>query len=114
MERQYALAPHRFIQEVCDMSKFDGTGPFGTGPMTGKGDGHCVLKMPQNLNEPQTGFAGLAGKPVVLLPNPAGIDSNRLLSNPHRSETLPIARAGTGRFCCGRNGRCRRPMRAGR
>ena len=76
------------------MPKFDGTGPFGTGPMTGQGDGHCVLKMPQNPNEPQTGFAGLAGKPFVLLPDSAG--------------------AGAGRFCCSRNGRCRRPMRAGR
>ena len=96
------------------MPKFDGTGPFGTGPMTGKGDGHCVLKIPQNLDEPQTGFAGLAGKPVVLLPDSAGIDSDRLLSNQRRSEPLPIARAGAGRFCCSRNGRCRRPLRTGR
>mgnify|MGYP001408434654 CR=1 FL=1 len=96
------------------MPKFDGTGPFGTGPMTGQGDGHCVLKMPQNLNEPQTGFAGLAGKPVVLLPGSAGIDNERLLSNQRRSETPPIAGAGADRSCCGRNGRCRRPMRAGR
>jgi hypothetical protein len=112
--RHHALAPHRFIQEVVDMPKFDGTGPFGTGPMTGKGDGHCVLKIPQNPNEPQTGFAGLAEKPVVLLPDSAGIDSDGLLSNPRRSEPLPIARADAGRFCCSRNGRCRRPMRAGR
>ena len=94
------------------MPKFDGTGPFGTGPMTGKGDGHCVLKMPQTRDEPRTGFAGLAGKPVVLLPESARIDSERLLSSPRRSEPPPIA--GAGRFCCGRNGRCRRPMRAGR
>ncbi len=112
--RRHALAPHRFIQEVVDMPKFDGTGPFGTGPMTGKGDGHCVLKMPRNLDEPQTGFAGLAGNPVILLPDSAGIDSDRSFSNQHRSENLPIARVGAGRFCCGRNGRCRRPMRAGR
>ncbi|MDD2315841.1 MAG: DUF5320 domain-containing protein [Desulfobacterales bacterium] len=96
------------------MPKFDGTGPFGTGPMTGKGDGHCVLKMPQNPDEPQTGFAGLAGKPVVLLPDPARIDSDRSLSSQRCSEPLPIAGAGAGRLFCGRNGRCRRPIRAGR
>ncbi len=46
------------------MPKFDGTGPKGSGPMTGKRKGCCILKIPNTPEEPVTGFAGESGKPV--------------------------------------------------
>lgn len=50
------------------MPDFDGTGPRGLGPMSGKGRGYCMLKISQLPDEPHTGFAGLAGKPLTLYP----------------------------------------------
>jgi len=46
------------------MPGFDGRGPKGLGPMTGRGGGFCVLEIPSTPNEPMTGFAGLAGWPA--------------------------------------------------
>ena len=60
------------------MSGFDGTGPRGRGPMTGGGDGYCMLKIPCTPDEPPTGFAGRFGKPVVLSPDPTGSDVDSL------------------------------------
>jgi len=48
------------------MPGYDGTGPRGRGPMTGKGAGYCVLKFPRAKNEPVEGFAGRLGRPVCL------------------------------------------------
>ena len=45
------------------MPKGNGTGPLGQGPMTGRGMGHCVLKLPEGGGAPH-GFAGAAGWPV--------------------------------------------------
>ncbi|MFO7667622.1 MAG: DUF5320 domain-containing protein [Desulfobacterales bacterium] len=50
------------------MPGHDGTGPKGEGPMTGRGSGYCLLKIPHSPDEPKIGFAGLSGKPVALLP----------------------------------------------
>jgi len=50
------------------MPGHDGTGPKGLGPMTGKGGGYCLLKIPRIPDEPETGFVGLSGKPVAILP----------------------------------------------
>jgi len=50
------------------MPGYDGTGPRGRGPMTGWGRGYCILKMPQTLNEPIAGFAGLPGEPITIFP----------------------------------------------
>jgi len=36
------------------MPKFDGTGPNGKGPMTGRGSGYCVI--PLNTTEQELGF----------------------------------------------------------
>jgi len=49
------------------MPEHDGTGPKGLGPMTGRGGGYCLLKIPRIPDEPKTGFVGLSGKPVALL-----------------------------------------------
>jgi hypothetical protein len=40
------------------MPRFDGTGPRGGGPMTGRGEGYCVLEVPEP-GQPSRGYAGL-------------------------------------------------------
>ncbi|MBL7063126.1 MAG: DUF5320 domain-containing protein [Anaerolineae bacterium] len=47
------------------MPRFDGTGPQGQGPMTGRGEGHCALVLPESGQSPY-GYAGLQGTPVRL------------------------------------------------
>ena len=46
------------------MPRFDGTGPQGKGPMTGRGDGFCILRISEASGEAVTGFAGISGRPV--------------------------------------------------
>ncbi|MBL7065521.1 MAG: DUF5320 domain-containing protein [Anaerolineae bacterium] len=49
------------------MPRFDGTGPRGQGPMTGRGEGHCALVLPSSGKEDAPyGYAGLQGTPVRL------------------------------------------------
>ena len=48
------------------MPRFDGTGPRGDGPMTGRGEGHCALVLPSEEGRAPYGYAGLQGRPVVL------------------------------------------------
>ena len=46
------------------MPGFDGTGPLGQGPITGRGQGFCVLTVSEgNLGQVE-GFAGLQSMPV--------------------------------------------------
>jgi len=45
------------------MPRFDGTGPRGQGPMTGRGEGYCALAYPRS-GAPPYGYAGLQGTPV--------------------------------------------------
>ncbi len=47
------------------MPRFDGTGPRGAGPMTGRGEGYCVLELPES-SRPARGYVGLQGTPVRL------------------------------------------------
>jgi hypothetical protein len=49
------------------MPGFDGTGPRGEGPMTGRGEGYCalVLPLPEEGSAPY-GYAGRQGTPVYL------------------------------------------------
>ncbi|MFN2185030.1 MAG: DUF5320 domain-containing protein [Anaerolineae bacterium] len=49
------------------MPQFDGTGPRGAGPMTGRGEGYCVLELSES-GRPAHGYAGLEGAPVHLEP----------------------------------------------
>ena len=44
------------------MPGFDGTGPLGKGPMTGKGKGFCILKSDTEKPEKVEGYIGLQGK----------------------------------------------------
>jgi hypothetical protein len=45
------------------MPGFDGTGPRREGPMTGRGEGYCAVKIPESGQAPY-GYAGLQGTPV--------------------------------------------------
>ena len=45
------------------MPGFDGTGPRGEGPLTGRGEGYCTLAFPESGDAPY-GYAGLQGRPV--------------------------------------------------
>jgi len=45
------------------MPRLDGTGPRGQGPMTGRGEGYCAVRVPDSGEEPY-GYAGLEGTPV--------------------------------------------------
>ena len=47
------------------MPGLDGTGPRGMGPMTGRGRGFCVLKLPSGPGKPVIGSAGWPGWPVA-------------------------------------------------
>jgi hypothetical protein len=47
------------------MPRFDGTGPQGLGPMTGRGEGYCALVIPDSEQAPY-GYAGVQGTPVCL------------------------------------------------
>ncbi|MBN1786927.1 MAG: DUF5320 domain-containing protein [Sedimentisphaerales bacterium] len=46
------------------MPGFDGTGPLGQGPMTGRGRGFCVLKSSKENPGQVEGLAGLQGRPI--------------------------------------------------
>ncbi|MFW6115899.1 MAG: DUF5320 domain-containing protein [Chloroflexota bacterium] len=52
------------------MPGFDGTGPRAAGPMTGRGEGYCALRLPEP-GQPGYGYVGLRGIPVELrMPRP--------------------------------------------
>ena len=46
------------------MLGFDGTGPLGQGPMTGRGQGFCVLTNSKGNPGQVKGLAGLQGRPI--------------------------------------------------
>lgn len=46
------------------MPSFDGTGPQGKGPMTGRGLGYCVLRESEEPSGRMEGCAGIDGVPV--------------------------------------------------
>jgi len=60
------------------MPGYDGTGPAGAGPFTATGKGYCVLKIPNTKDEKQTGYVGLAGKPISDLPDLSCIETAHL------------------------------------
>jgi len=67
------------------MPGYDGTGPKGRGPMTGRGGGYCILKLPGSTDESLSGFAGRSGYPVRLRPDGIGME---LASLRHRAQRL--------------------------
>ena len=82
------------------MPRFDGTGPRGAGPMTGRGEGYCVLGLPEP-GRPVRGYAGLAGAPVGPEAPPAWT-ARRSIAAMRRGTAFgrgrgPAARRGHGR-----------------
>jgi Family of unknown function (DUF5320) len=68
------------------MPGYDGTGPNGRGPMTGRGGGYCLLTLPGSSDEPLSGFAGRSGLPVRLWPEGIGTDLASLRLRAQRLE----------------------------
>jgi hypothetical protein len=51
------------------MPAFDGTGPQGKGPLTGRGEGYCAIRLPApRPGDEAYGYAGRASVPVRLGP----------------------------------------------
>jgi hypothetical protein len=48
------------------MPRFDGTGPQGQGPLTGRGEGYCAVRLPDGPGQPAQGYAGLQGTPTQM------------------------------------------------
>lgn len=100
MEASLGLAPH---SKEVEMPGFDGTGPRGLGPFTGGGRGYCALRLPKpGSGEPTSGYAGIQGTPVSVVPQPYS----------QGTATVPLLpRLGLGRgggWRGGRQGRGRR------
>ena len=47
------------------MPRFDGTGPRGQGPVTGRGEGYCAIETHESGQAPE-GYAGAQGTPIRL------------------------------------------------
>jgi hypothetical protein len=67
------------------MPGFDGTGPRGRGPLTGRGEGYCALVLPEDGQAP-FGYAGLQGRPGRMDQATAPTGAGGLV--PHRSMNL--------------------------
>ena len=89
------------------MPRFDGTGPQGLGPMTGRGEGYCSMVLP-SAGEPRApyGYAGLRGQPVQIRPGTPSTGTaypgvtGRVAPGPLR----PVFRTSLGRGFGGRRG----------
>ncbi len=83
------------------MPGFDGTGPCGKGPMTGRGDGYCMFKLSGSGTEPVEGFAGYRGRPVCLpgLPGSKKADQGPWAPSPGSLQLSPRKSALLPLFC---------------
>ena len=86
------------------MPGFDGTGPEGAGPMTGRGQGYCVMELPAP-GRPAIGYAGLQGTPVIGLAGAYGACSPPFQVTIGPACAYGIGRPGLG--CCRGRGRGR-------
>ena len=59
------------------MPGYDGTGPRGEGPLTGRGDGYCVIELPEDPERTATGFLGLDGVPTTIHADPCSPSDTR-------------------------------------
>ncbi len=86
------------------MPGFDGTGPLGQGPMTGRGMGFCVLQESKNRPSQADGLAGLKGMPINNI-NTNLIEDKEVINMPRGDRTGPAGLGPmTGRaagFCIG-------------
>ncbi len=84
------------------MPRYNGTGPMGAGPMTGRGMGYCILERNEEKPSEVKGFIGLAGHrydryagkgvSVGSVPVEGGTGSPRMETSGMQS---PIVRFGT-------------------
>jgi hypothetical protein len=86
------------------MPGFDGTGPRGQGPMTGRGEGYCALAYPRSGASPY-GYAGLQGTPVHAHP----VQARPVRAHSVRPGPPPVARLGPAGTFAGRFVRWIRP-----
>ena len=83
------------------MPRFDGTGPQGQGPMTGRGEGYCAVELPRG-DQPASGYVGLQGGPVAW-PRLGARFARRL--RPAMGRGFRRGRGGAARGGRGRRGR---------
>jgi len=87
------------------MPGFDGTGPLGQGPMTGRGRGFCVLANSKDNPGQVEGFVGINGKPVVKMNENFRFRGKDVIDMPFGDGTGPAGMGPmTGRaagFCAG-------------
>ena len=87
------------------MPGFDGTGPLGQGPMTGRGQGFCVLTSSEENPGQVEGLAGLGGRPFRQKVNNFENVGKEVINMPFGDGTGPAGMGPmTGRaagFCAG-------------
>ena len=87
------------------MPSFDGTGPLGQGPMTGRGQGFCVLTTSKESPGQVEGFVGINGKPVGKMNEGFRFPGKEVINMPLGDGTGPAGLGPmTGRaagFCAG-------------
>ena len=87
------------------MPGFNGTGPLGQGPMSGRGQGFCVLKSSEENPGQVKGFAGLQAVPVGQKVENSENTEKEVINMPLGDETGPAGLGlMTGRaagFCAG-------------
>jgi hypothetical protein len=87
------------------MPNFDGTGPLGQGPMTGRGQGFCVLTSSKENASQVKGIAGLQGVPIGQLNRNYENSGKEVVNMPFGDGTGPAGLGPmTGRaagFCAG-------------
>jgi hypothetical protein len=86
------------------MPGFDGTGPLGQGPMTGRGMGFCVLRELKDRSGQAEGLVGIQGTPIGSMNNNL-IEEKEVIDMPFGDGTGPAGLGPmTGRaagFCAG-------------
>jgi len=87
------------------MPGFDGTGPLGKGPMTGRGQGFCVLTTSKEIPSRMQGFAGATGKPIGQMNESFNFPGKEVINMPFGDGTGPAGLGPmTGKaagFCAG-------------
>ncbi len=87
------------------MPGFDGTGPLGQGPMTGRGRGFCVLKTSRENPDRIQGLTGINSKPIERTNESVNLSKMEVIDMPFGDGTGPAGMGPmTGRaagFCAG-------------
>lgn len=80
------------------MPGYDGTGPQGKGPLTGRGLGYCLLRESRDRPGQVQGFAGVGGVPFAQLDEPETERESEVMQMPSGNGTGPAGRGPlTGR-----------------